>query len=69
MEITMSKKNAFIGLIAWFIFMALGSTTLACLDEGNCGAFDFLGFGLMSLGLGAPAYGLAFVLNELDKGS
>ncbi|WP_445779458.1 hypothetical protein [Shewanella sp.] len=63
----MSQKNISIGFIAWFILMAMASTVMECLDEGNCGAFDFALFGLIALGMAGPASLLAHFLDESDK--
>jgi hypothetical protein len=51
-----SKRGFFASVVAWFLLLVFTVFQSSCAQVSACGGFDLLIFGVVAVGLIAPAY-------------
>jgi len=63
----MTAKGKVIGAIAWVVFIIFGATQMACLKNNSCDVIDMAMFGIISIGMAAPAWFVGTVFGGKDN--
>ena len=58
-----NRIGLFVGVIAWFVIIFFSSTQVSCQKFHRCGAGDLILFGIISVGMIAPASVVALVVS------
>jgi len=53
---SLSKRGFFASVVAWFLLLVFAVFQSSCAQVSVCGGFDLLIFGVVAVGLTAPAY-------------
>ena len=56
-----------VGVIAWFVIIIFTSTQISCQKFQSCGAGDLILFGIISVGMIAPASIVSLVVSIIFK--
>ena len=62
-----NRIGLIVGVIAWFAIIILTSTQVSCQKFERCGAGDLIMFGIISVGMIAPAWIVAFLASIFFK--
>ena len=52
----MTEKGKVIAVIAWIAFAIIMATQMACLDNNTCNVIDIVMYGVIVIGMAAPAW-------------